>query len=337
MGGNVGIGTLIPKGTLDVNGTLYFAGGGGQPYVNFPSQMGVESSHEAFFLPTYIPGHDGEESDLRLYIEDNHADQFSIWGNSCGEGDCANLAFSKMAHSFQADGKAYHKDRLGIGTTTPQTLLHVYGSSPESEIFIDGTGSAAMGMKAIGGGGVTSVKRIVNTGEGLFWLEETFPGPPIVRKKFFFAKKNAAGTDFAVGIGDYWTGNLFDTYKLSVKGNLLVEGNIRYTGDILDISDSRLKNLKGPYEYGLKEILKLNIVRYQFKEDNALGVSPTEEHVGLIAQDLQKVIPEAVSEDSSGYLAIKNELIQWTVINAIKDLEKQVEDLKAQISELKRK
>lgn len=215
-------------------------------------------------------------------------------------------------------------------------MFFCFGRRINFHNHVDGTGSVAYGMKAVSGITVDiSTKRIVNTGEGNFWLEETFPGPPIVRKKFFFAKKNAAGNDFAVGIGDYWTGTLSDSYKLSVKGNLLVEGNIRYTGDILGISDSRLKNIKGEYEYGLKEILKLNTVRYQFREDNALGLSPTKEHVGLIAQELQKVIPEAVSEDGSGYLSIKPDLIQWTVINAIKDLEKQVEDLKRQISELK--
>ena len=44
-----------------------------------------------------------------------------------------------------------------------------------------------------------------------------------------------------------------------------------------------------------------------------------------IAQELQKIIPQAVTKNNEGYLAINAEWINYTVINSIKELANQVE------------
>jgi hypothetical protein len=114
----------------------------------------------------------------------------------------------------------------------------------------------------------------------------------------------------AVGIGTYTP----DT-TLSVNGGADKPGG----GSWGTFSDRRLKTLDGAFGSGLSKILKINPVRYRYKADNALGLHDSEEHIGVVAQDVQKVIPEAVTENSKGYLMVNNDPIIWSMLNAIKE------------------
>jgi hypothetical protein len=56
--------------------------------------------------------------------------------------------------------------------------------------------------------------------------------------------------------------------------------------------------------------------------------------VGFGAQALQKIIPEAVTRNSNGYLMVNNDPILWTMLNAIKEQQKEIAELKGQIRKL---
>jgi hypothetical protein len=100
-------------------------------------------------------------------------------------------------------------------------------------------------------------------------------------------------------------------------------------------SDSRLKDIDGQFEYGLKELLKINTVCFHYKKDNPLQLPTDKAFQGVIAQELQKVIPEAVTQQADGYLTVSTDPIFWTMVNAIKDLKKENEDLEREIQTLK--
>lgn len=95
-------------------------------------------------------------------------------------------------------------------------------------------------------------------------------------------------------------------------------------------SDARLKNIQGDYSLGLKEILALRPVQYRYQKDNARNHPSDTTHVGLIAQEVQKVFPEAVTEEEDGYLSLNNDPILIAYINAIKELNAQNEALDAE-------
>ena len=59
------------------------------------------------------------------------------------------------------------------------------------------------------------------------------------------------------------------------------------------------------------------------------------EQIGFGAQALQKIIPEAVTSTSTGYLQVNNDPIIWTMLNAIKEQQKEIEQLKGQIQKLR--
>ena len=49
-------------------------------------------------------------------------------------------------------------------------------------------------------------------------------------------------------------------------------------------SDGRLKTPHGSFHSGLQ----LNPIRYQYKEANPLGIHDSQEHIGLVAQEMEK-------------------------------------------------
>src|SRR5208282_2318823 len=114
----------------------------------------------------------------------------------------------------------------------------------------------------------------------------------------------------SVGIGTSSPDNL-----LTVNGSADKPGG----GSWGTYSDRRLKTLSGSFNSGLRQILRLHPVRYHYNKENALGIRDEQEHVGLVAQDVQAVIPEAVTENSKGYLLLNNDPILWSMLNAIKE------------------
>jgi hypothetical protein len=100
-------------------------------------------------------------------------------------------------------------------------------------------------------------------------------------------------------------------------------------------SDERLKDIKGQFNTGLNALMQLQPIRFEYKRDNGLGLKSEGEQIGFAAQAVQNVIPEAVKKNSNGYLMINADPILWTMVNAIKEQQKQIEQLKAEIQQLK--
>lgn len=90
--------------------------------------------------------------------------------------------------------------------------------------------------------------------------------------------------------------------------------------------------LGGLYLSGSSIVLgnRRNDSQFTYKKD------PTKEpHVGVIAQDLQKVFPNAVKKGADGFLTIRMEDMFYAVINAIKELDSRVTALEKENKELK--
>lgn len=85
-------------------------------------------------------------------------------------------------------------------------------------------------------------------------------------------------------------------------------------------SDERLKDIRAPFTRGLEELNGLHTVYFNYKTDNPLSLPSSKVYVGIKAQDVLKVIPEAVSEDEKGFYHVTNDSIIWTVVNAVKEL-----------------
>ena len=129
-----------------------------------------------------------------------------------------------------------------------------------------------------------------------------------------------------VGIGTAAPDQLF-----SVNGDASKVGG----GSWQSFSDARLKNISGPFKSGLNAVMRLQPLRYQYKPNNPVGITPNGEHIGLAAQNVQEVIPEAVTANSQGYLMVNNDPIIWTMLNAIKEQQQEIQELKREVRRLR--
>ena len=151
----------------------------------------------------------------------------------------------------------------------------------------------------------------------------------------------AAGTNGATGatgaqgpIG--YTGSKGDTgatgtFSGSYTGNMSINGSITATGDITAYySDDRLKTRIGNIESALDKLMSLNGFLFEPNElAQSLGYEKKKE-VGVSAQEVQQVLPQAVAEApiDSQYLAVKYERLIPLIIEAIKELKFELDDLK---------
>lgn len=127
------------------------------------------------------------------------------------------------------------------------------------------------------------------------------------------------------------------THSLFVNGTAAKPGGGSWTAS----SDARLKDNVQPYELGLEEVLRVEPVTYHYTSQT--GNDTTVEYVGVIAQELQKISPDMVIESelelvdgSKGeYLSVDPSAFTYMLINAIKEQQKQIEELKKEVAALK--
>lgn len=129
-----------------------------------------------------------------------------------------------------------------------------------------------------------------------------------------------------VGIGTASPG-----YKLHVVGTAGLSTGSSWT----NASDIRLKDIKGEYSKGLKELSQLRPVNFRYKVDNPRGLPSDEDYIGFVAQEVKEVFPEAVSEAEDGYLDFNIHAVNVAVVNAIKEQQQLIEELQAEVEALK--
>ena len=94
-------------------------------------------------------------------------------------------------------------------------------------------------------------------------------------------------------------------------------------------SDIRLKNVGKEFKGGINELNQLTFYNYTYKRD-----ADKTPRVGVMAQDLQKVFPNAVAENKDGYLYIRKDDMFYAALNAIKDLFQKMTDNSTKIKAL---
>ena len=83
-----------------------------------------------------------------------------------------------------------------------------------------------------------------------------------------------------------------------------------------------MKNVKEEYKNGLEQIRNIVPKYFTYKKDEDKVL-----RVGVVAQEVQKVLPDAVEKNGDGYLIVKQERIQYALLNAVKQLDKIVQNL----------
>ena len=114
------------------------------------------------------------------------------------------------------------------------------------------------------------------------------------------------------------------TGKLDSGGTFTVSGDIVAYGSP---SDVRLKENIQPIESALDKAMKLQGVTFNWKNKSE-DILDIKEDIGFIAQDVQKVLPELVRENDNGMLSMRHQGITPILLEAIKELKAEIEELK---------
>ncbi|MFH1662202.1 MAG: tail fiber domain-containing protein [Candidatus Falkowbacteria bacterium] len=207
---------------------------------------------------------------------------------------------------------------IGIGTMNPGALLSLGNTgAPLRTLYTYENGSYVRGfgndLSTIGG-----------------WEMSMFaPDNP--------ANPNVGGITFGKMSSD---GAFTFTPNMVVKNNgnvgigtinpnvaLDVVGSIEYTGTITDVSDIRLKENIKPVINALEKIQEINGVYFNMID------TPGEKEIGVIAQDVQKVLPEAVNivDEENGYIGVSYPHLIPVLIEAIKEQQNQIKDLEEKV------
>lgn len=120
-------------------------------------------------------------------------------------------------------------------------------------------------------------------------------------------------------------------YALTVFGNIWANG-ITYN------SDARFKKNIVPLKDPLKKLEQINGVQYEmmtdeFPEKNFIKGT----QVGLLAQEVEAVVPEVVSTNADGYKSVDYAKLVPLLIESIKELKRQVGSMQDEINTLKNK
>jgi hypothetical protein len=132
-------------------------------------------------------------------------------------------------------------------------------------------------------------------------------------------------------IATYSSGSDSPAERLNINSaGLNVTGTIVATGNVSANSDIRIKEDIQPIENALEKVQMLQGITFLNKLNPDAGRS-----TGLIAQAVQAVLPEAVSEAENGYLAVAYGNLVGLLVEAVKELRTQVEVLHDEIATLK--
>jgi hypothetical protein len=160
---------------------------------------------------------------------------------------------------------------------------------------------------------------------------------------------NASVNTSDLSFNTYNNGSIVEGLRIAANGavtaaGLAVNGDITATGNITAyFSDARLKKDLQSIDSAVSKVMSLTGYTYYTNDlgKELLNITKDEKQVGLVAQDLQKVLPEAVklapfdrdedgnSKSGENYLTIQYEKIVPLLIEAIKEQQAQIEELKA--------
>ena len=118
-------------------------------------------------------------------------------------------------------------------------------------------------------------------------------------------------------------------YRFQVDGSVKVSDDILASGNVSAYSDITLKENITNIDNALEKVNAIRGVTYdRTDQDNT-------RHAGVIAQEVEEVLPEVVHTDDEGIKSVAYGNMVGLLIEAIKEQQTQINELKAQIDTLK--
>jgi len=207
---------------------------------------------------------------------------------------------------------------VGIGTNNPVKQTEIVGAASATPVTLV--------IANRGGFGPAAMEFVSDYGFGSQWR----PG---------YIRSNDVGS-FTGSLEFYTNGTGAGNLYGNVKG-LEVRNGVTYTatGTVSSFSDERIKNNVQAFTGGLDIIQQINPVSFYYNSQSPFQTDKMQ--VGVLAQELEKVAPymvdKNVTKDFDDLRSVNNQAYIFLLINAVKEQQKQLEEQRKMIEELKRK
>ena len=287
----LGIGTSSPQSQLHISGTT--------PTITIGD--GDAEDTKIIF--------DGNAQDYYVGLDDTHDALIIGDGSTVGTNPLLTLKNTDVA-TFGST----NSDPMALTMAGYKLILDTSGTNASFQL--NGAVGARMDI------GIANARKAViyNDANNFFELSRNTNHPMVF-------KTNTTERMRILGNGNVGIGNTSPSVALGVTGAIIASDNITAYGTPSDI---RLKENIKVIDNALDKVKQLKGITYDLKSDgNRL--------TGLIAQDLQKVLPEAVYETSAvddandKHLAIRYGNTVGLLVEAIKEQQQIIEDLKLKI------
>ena len=143
---------------------------------------------------------------------------------------------------------------------------------------------------------------------------------------------SAEDGDDQIVVGDNLTGKGDDTAYVGGTNGAYNEKNVT-TWETT--SDERIKKNIEDNNSGLDILSQIQVRNFEYRTPDEITDLPSHAAIekdgvqlGVIAQEIQKVLPECVSENSTGVLSVNTDPLVWYLINAVKELKAEIQALK---------
>lgn len=228
--------------------------------------------------------------------------------------------------------------RIGVGTDDPQALLHIVPLSkgkrdtPRDD-FDEKEAELDERMKGMDEDSLAEEERRKKLEELMLIKEDgskrdELPDPILSPALILGAMD---GLNLRLGLNSISTrfGLKATTLRLNPNG-----GNISHLGSIIHDSDKKLKQNIKPLNKGLKEVLKLNPVSYNWKKETG---NEQDLKFGFLAQDVEKIITDiAYTNPETGIKGISSIELIPVLVKSIQEQNKTILDLEARMSKLEK-
>lgn len=208
---------------------------------------------------------------------------------------------------------------IGIGTNQPKSALHLYGVG---KIIVATNPSKTEATISTDGGIRLVMSEDAHSPEVNGYLD--FSSDMDIITAYARLYYNSVSREFRLV-------NTHNDASLRIEGNAYKPGGGAWAAS----SDIRLKNVDGPYQVGLEEVLALEPILFHYKEGNARKEPINRAFVGLSAQAVQAVMPDMVSERDDGYLDFDPSALPYALINAVHELKVENDSLRHDLEKLK--
>ena len=209
---------------------------------------------------------------------------------------------------FGAD--AGSSNETGINNSFVGGAAGIYNTTGERNVFI-GRGTGQNNTEGSFNSYLGTYAGLMNTiGSGNIFLGYKAGYSETGSNKLYISNSD---TDLPLIYGE------FDNQYLEINGTL--------TASLVSLSDVRFKKDIKPLKSSLEKVSSLEGVSYSWKTEKYKGKGFQEgRQIGLIAQDVEKVVPELVYTDSKGYKAVAYDKLVPVLVEAMKEQQKMIEE-----------